>query len=63
MLGRATLTIETSSRVMNPAARTTASAIQRSGSGRYPASLGGAGGVEAAEAGGPWLVDTRIGGL
>src|SRR4051794_4333028 len=35
MLGRATLTIETSSRVMNPAARTTASAIQRFGSGRY----------------------------
>ena len=43
MLGRATLTIETSSRVMNPAARTTASAFQRFGSGRYSSSCGGAG--------------------
>src|SRR3954469_17676388 len=49
MLGSATLTIETSSRVMNPAARQTPSAIQRSGSGRYP-SPGGAGAAGAAEA-------------
>jgi hypothetical protein len=33
MLGSATLTIETSSRVMNPATRQTASAFQRFGSG------------------------------
>ena len=50
MLGRATFTIETSSRVMNPAARTTASAFQRTGSGRYSSCPGDAGRVEAAEA-------------
>src|SRR4051794_35486670 len=48
MLGRATLTIETSSRVMNPAASTTASAFQRLGSGRYSSWLGFVGRIEAA---------------
>src|SRR3954453_18117198 len=50
MLGRATLTIETSSRVMNPAARRTAGAFQRAGSGRYSSLPGAPGRVEAAEA-------------
>src|SRR4051794_22427367 len=50
MLGKATLTIETSSKVINPAARTTASAFQRSGSARYSPWSGGAERVEAAEA-------------
>jgi hypothetical protein len=49
MLGSATLTIETSSSVMKPAARQMLSAIQRSGSGRYPSPPGGAGGVEGVE--------------
>src|SRR3954452_6748368 len=49
MLGRATLTMETSSRVMNPAARTTASAFQRSGSGRYSPPRGGTGRAVPAE--------------
>src|SRR5690242_7796023 len=48
MLPRATLTIETSSRVMNPAARRTLSAFQRSGSARYSACPGGAGRTEEA---------------
>src|SRR3954449_12896764 len=50
MLGSATLTIETSSRVMNPAARTTPSAFQRSGSGAYSSWRGVAGRGKAAEA-------------
>src|SRR3954454_18570290 len=50
MLGRATLTIETSRRVMKPAARTTASAFQRSGSGRYSPLRGRAGRTAAADA-------------
>src|SRR3954454_13281296 len=48
MLGRATLTIEASSRVINPAASKTPSAIHRCGSGRYSSWRAGAGPADAA---------------
>ena len=55
MLGSATLTIETSSRVMKPATRQTASAFQRSGSGtKAPSS-------PVVAAGGAWVGTSAIG--